>query len=486
MRNKFGKRLLTLLLLAAPLTVSAVSCGGTDTPSDTTASGTTTTTPEDSSGYSYPELDCNGEEFTILNGTTTWGFYTSLDHESQTGDTLDDAIYNRNRGLEDRYNFKLNVVEELDIQKLADHIRTVIMSGEDEYDVTYCPANYTAALITENMFVNLRDIDTFQLDQPWWDQVVINEGSLGDDQASYFAASDLSLFGFEGTWCMFFNETMLENLNLDKPYDLVREGKWTIDALRVYTKAGGNLNGDDSFAWSESGNSIYGLTSSQALPVAFIIGSGERFVKNDKGIPSFSLETDRFYSLVDKMTELFASDGEFVWQNSSGKNHYEEIFRDRRALFLGAELKASQKYRDFDDTFGIVPIPKYEESQESYYSIMSKASLLMSVPVTSADPERAGIIMDALSYLSYENILPIYYEVNVSQKGLRNEDSIEMLGIIRDSRFFDVGDAYGWTSDIQNSIRVTLANGDSSIASTIASMKQATADKIAATMELYQ
>ena len=26
-----------------------------------------------------------------------------------------------------------------------------------------------------------------------------------------------------------FNETKLEELNLDKPYDLVRSGKWTLD-----------------------------------------------------------------------------------------------------------------------------------------------------------------------------------------------------------------------------------------------------------------
>ena len=38
-------------------------------------------------------------------------------------------------------------------------------------------------------------------------------------------------------------------------------------------------------------------------------------------------------------------------------------------------------------------------------------------------------MIDALTYRSYETVLPVYYENRVAQKGLRNEDSIEMLGI---------------------------------------------------------
>ena len=38
-------------------------------------------------------------------------------------------------------------------------------------------------------------------------------------------------------------------------------------------------------------------------------------------------------------------------------------------------------------------------------------------------------MIDALTYRSYETVLPVCYENRVAQKGLRNEDSIEMLGI---------------------------------------------------------
>ena len=93
--------------------------------------------------------------------------------------------------------------------------------------------------------------------------------------------------------------------------------------------------------------------------------------------------------------------------------------------------------------------------------------------------------MDALTYESYTDILPIFYGVTIEQKGLRNEESIEMLDIIRSTRFFDIGDAYGWTTSIQDSIRRALDVGNDNIASIIASNKDAVNAAIEATMDLF-
>ena len=74
--------------LAALLSVSTAftACGGEAAPSgDSTAAGDTTPVTTEPA-YDYPTLDCGGEEFSILNGSTTWGFYHYIDHETQTGD----------------------------------------------------------------------------------------------------------------------------------------------------------------------------------------------------------------------------------------------------------------------------------------------------------------------------------------------------------------------------------------------------------------
>ena len=108
----------------------------------------------------------------------------------------------------------------------------------------------------------------------------------------------------------------------------------------------------------------------------------------------------------------------------------------------------------------------------------------MSVPVTNSDPARTGIIIDAMAYESYRDILPIYYDVKVSQKGLRNEESIEMLGIIRAGRSFDIGEGYGWTEDLSAKINTMyVSSKKNNIASTLESSRSAIEAAIEKTME---
>ena len=101
---------ITVLLLA--LIANIVSCGSqTVTVDDTEELTTEVTTAPEEPEYEFADLDMQGADFTILNPTTTWGFYTYIDFEEATGDVLDDTIYERNSKLEELYNFNTVVVE---------------------------------------------------------------------------------------------------------------------------------------------------------------------------------------------------------------------------------------------------------------------------------------------------------------------------------------------------------------------------------------
>lgn len=54
--------------------------------------------------------------------------YTLIDVETQTGDSLDDAVYERNRKIEEIFNVKLDV-REAAIDDLAGLVRTSVMAG---------------------------------------------------------------------------------------------------------------------------------------------------------------------------------------------------------------------------------------------------------------------------------------------------------------------------------------------------------------------
>lgn len=138
---------ITVLLLA--LIANIVSCGSQPVTVDDTEELTTevTTAPEEPE-YEFADLDMQGADFTILNPTTTWGFYTYIDFEEATGDVLDDTIYERNSKLEELYNFNTVVVEE-DIDSMTPLITTAVMAGDNQYQVTFPRCTTISALITD-------------------------------------------------------------------------------------------------------------------------------------------------------------------------------------------------------------------------------------------------------------------------------------------------------------------------------------------------
>ena len=74
--------------------------------------------------------------------------------------------------------------------------------------------------------------------------------------------------------------------------------------------------------------------------------------------------------------------------------------------------------------------------------------------------------------------MPVYFDVTVSQKGLRNEDSIDMLNIIRSTRAVDIATMYGWNGELLNKIRESSFKGNSTAASDVAKYKSKIEEKI--------
>ncbi|MBQ8510769.1 MAG: extracellular solute-binding protein [Clostridia bacterium] len=477
------KKTIHFLLLASLAAQLLTSCGSESPGVDTTAASTTSDKAETSAaGYDYPAYDGKGEVFTIFNSSNSWSFYTTMDLEETTGDSLDDAVYNRNRNIEERFNIVFEVVEE-DMWDGWEAYQTGILSGDYIYDVGFIPSTYLGTFITEGYLYNLLDYPEFRLDSDYYDQSVNQASRIGSEKIQYFASAYTSLSSIDGALGIFFNEDMLEDLSLDTPYQAVRDGKWTLDMMGQYIKAGTNLNGDDSFTWDEAGSALYGLTSQKSGYSELITGGGVQLITINNGTPAFSVG-ERFYNVLDKLDSIFADEGAMLTQNSSNANsHYETIFKNGRALFVLAELKASSKYRDMNDNYGVVPAPKYYEAQEDYYTYRTRYELMLTVPVTNPDPERAGIIMDAMAYQSYTDILPIYYDYRVSQKQLRNEESIEMLDIIRRTMIFDIGFSFGWTAELTDKIGEAIAERSGGYATIAAEYESSIRQKITSTME---
>lgn len=474
-------RILAVLLAAMLTTPMLFSCAADTTDessTDTTAANDTTSTePED--GWQYPDVDYGGGEYRILNTDELWNMYIHMDATEQTGEVLNDAVYDRNRKIEDELNCKIyekqfgntgNILVDI-----AAHAKSTIMAGADDYDVMHLSVNTDLSLITEGYLYDLRSVDGFQLDETWWDQDLIQSTTLNGKL--YFASGASTLMAFDSMWCMFFNEDMMNDYHLEKPYDLVREGKWTIDKLTEYCTAVSSLNDDSSFTWNKDGSCVWGISTFSSGPEKFVYSAGVRGaeVVEDGSIQN-TIESERFYNVIDKLANLLNTKSGLTISGSTTDfdadgGGYMYIFSTRRSLFLTAELKAAQLLRDMEDTFGLLPFPKFDEEQEKYYSTMVSNMMFLTIPTTNTKLEMTATISEVMAHDSYETVIPVYYNNVVEHKGLRNEESVEMLEILRANRGMDLATAFSWNNATRDKIRDALFAGNNQVASILASQK---------------
>lgn len=466
------KRFLAFALVLVMLLPLAVSCKKDKEEN----SNTDAVTVDTSDGYDYGTLDCGGDDFTFLQcDEGRWNMKTALAPTEIGSDEISNAVYSRNETIKSLYNVNIKCINE-DIYETGTFIRTQCSSGDQSVDVAYVIGSSVPALMTEACLNDIASTPNIQIYEPWWGQTIRESSQFRGSSELYFAQCDISLTAFELTWCIGVNLDMIEVEQLENPYELVKNNQWTMEKMFTMAKNAMKKNtvaGVSDYDYREDTDCVLGIATYNNFTVAALNGANCFLTKKDAtGTPVFSGEGERFIDVVTKWYNCFATPGMAVDANETGF-HYEKIFSAGRSLFVGTELKGTTTYRSSDVTYGIVPVPTYEEGEE-YHSTVNYLAPVLVIPKTNDAGEKTGRILDTMAYMSYKNILPLYYETNLSYKALQDPESIEMLDIIRDTRCFETSLLFGWTTDFYESIRnvVVATSASSGVSSIISSNRK--------------
>lgn len=479
--------ILLAMLLSMPM-LSACGADTVETDAQPTGDTSTTVAEETEPAYVYPDVDLGGRTISILNMDEYWGMHVQIDVEETNGEVLNDAIYDRDRLVEEKLNFVLHddkIASKNDLSTTTNAAKKEIQSGEGVHDVMYVRDDNLVNFYTENLLQDLRDFPELHLDEPWWDGRYNSIAQVGESILG--AAGDAHLMGYDSSWCVFFNENILTDHGLEMPYDLVREGKWTFDKLNEYATAVAQVDVTQT-DWTNGGRAVYGMATHPHAPDKFIFSMGNDYVtKTADGEMTFSIETEQFYSTIEKLVSLLAEGS--VNLNATGDDFNENkgyvyAFLNGYAAFLTAEVKTANNIREMEDTFGILPFPKYDDAQENYRTPLMYGLLVMTIPTTNSAATETAIVMDALAWEGSQSVVPVYFENTVAHKGLRNENSVEMLEIMKYTRSADIAVVYGWNSDLASTIQRNVFDGKTDAASVIASKKTAIVTEIEEFMEL--
>ena len=492
------KKFILLMIIVTLAAMPVLSCAGEDSSERQQPNGGLGTADEDANvpgetepggqtedALAFPDLpDVNfgGYNFRILNTGeeyVRWVLKT-LVVEEETGHALNDAIFRRNRRMEERFGFNLVQTDFTGPGQVQQAARRSVNAASDDFDLAMMNPYQALRMAQEGQLEMLDQIPHIDVTQPWWDRDMIRDYSIGN--RIFFASGDFSFNQYGATFALLFNKELHADLQLPCPYELVHAGQWTFERFAEMGRAGlRDLNGDGII---DSRDQWGLLAGTHVTTVAFMNGMGTRqVVKDADDLPVLNINTQGY---IERFLKVFDILGE-GWHYDSARPELGTIsgmFENNQGLFSADPLNQATDLRAMDADFGILPMPKFNEQQE-YHITGTGIPHVMAIPITTADLERTGIILEALSAESRLTTLTVYYDTMlVNQVMNRDEESAEMLEIIFANRIYELGRHF-WNSPIASPLSHAMRDRNRDIVSLIETHEGAATAALEAAVDAF-
>ena len=404
---------------------------------------------------SLPDQTYDGYEFRILcrpeggTETTVWKDDIFAD---DTGTRVGSAVQRRNAWVCDTLDVKLTYSLSSDSNMETDAMPS-LMSGLDDYDLIMPHGRSATTYADSGLLTDWNDLRWVDLDMPWWDHDARDTFSI--NHKLYIMNGDISYMSVGYTFAMYFNKDIMDDIGMEYPYELVKSGEWTFDRFAVMARQGTmDLDGDGLIT---AGTDRFGYsTHEHGASFQVMFSSGSRLILKDgddlpycPGVNELAESSfEKFYALID------SQDG-FMYFNSKPK--FSVSSKNQECLFWDTYVNGLQTMGDYSFDYGIVPWPNFQEGADGYSCHVSVYVHQFIVPGTITDRDKIGAITEALCYGGYRYVIDEYYEQTLQFQKSRDEQSIEMLKLIRDSRAYDLG-FFEVSLEPLSSLGNTLAN----------------------------
>ena len=380
-----------------------------------------------------PLADYGGREFNFFMCDE---FFTRRDivAEEIIGEAINDAKYNRFRTIEDKYNIEINLVYLGDAGQTYDYLNKSVITDDIRYDLTHVHASSIVQVVSAGLLMDLKKFQYPDFGNPWWNKGLMESMTVKNVLLLCPSAIELPYSS-----AVAFNKQMVQDNAMESPYELVRKGEWTMDKFyEICSGMSKDLNGDGKFGKEDQ----YGFTTQNSWMLKSYLYGGNHtiLVKDENDIPQLNKDYDHLARIVDKMMQLFNQNNTSYLYDSSNETDFPISMDSGRIFAIGLHLAEISYLRNSDVDYGIVPLPKLDGAQANYTGISWGG--FFGIPVNASDPEMSSLIFEAMSAESHYSILPIFKEQQLSVKFTRDEESIEMLGLIYENMIYDMAPNY--------------------------------------------
>jgi len=366
--------------------------------------------------------------------------------EELTGEVVNDAIFSRNLSAEETLDIRIEPVWGDTDDEIKNKLHNGVLAGDADFDAALNNMNHMGTNMQNGDLLNIKSISSINTEDFWWDKNIVDSFTMFGTKL-YWISGDLNIFDDFAAEVIFFNKQLCADNGMEYPYGMVLEGKWTIDRFYEMAKtAEQDLNGDGVLKPKDD---VVGHCEENDHVKHWMYAMGEKAMDiGPDGELITRLQEERQIRAVDKLYSLM-TEQKMTYTGSSTE------FKAGHILFLGTMLGPIGGLRDMEYEFGVIPMPKLDEEQETYGEYISNGwCTAYGIPMTNQDPERTGKILDAICGFSNETLRVALYDILFGAKYVRDAESVEMLDIIFVSKMYDWAVDFTWGGSFQ-----TLYNG---------------------------
>lgn len=481
MKNRVTAMLLILAMLASAV---LTSCSQDGTGDDTTASDTTadTTTAETTAEtepvtpYSYITKTWDGKTYTMCTPDSGTRYIPGqFITEEETGDIIMDGAYQRNMLVSENLDVTFEHVM-IPRGSFASQLRTEIQADTEAYDLVTGFCNNLAPLMSEGIFASSEDLP-YQADisEKSWYNANMNE-ALQVNGKQYMFFSDMVCITLSCTYGMFYNVSLGETFGIEDVDQLALDGKWTLDKLYEYTEnVSVDMNNDgvwdknDQYGLGQYGDLVSWTWADTAMTYTY--GFGEKTAVLDAdGNPEIVLNSDRIQSVIETLNDLFWTGNR---RSTVTGGDACTAFAEGKVLFFNAIIMHAANYmRDMSDTFVIIPMPKWDDNQEEYYTTVSYSSSVMEmIPLSAEDYEFSSAVYDALAYEGQQTVIPAFFEYSMKLKFSADNKASQLFDVVRAGTVVDFGMLYDGGAGLYQLPAKLIGTNSNNFASEFASIR---------------
>ena len=470
------KRPLSAILAGLLLAASLSACATNDDTPDETKPTVQTTAPVEEGETELrdnlpDDLDYGGDEIIFISRDREGWYDREIWVKDVNGEPINDAVYERNKAVEQRLNIKITDIPDKD--EPCNEVEIAVNAGTHEYDVMSAACFVTLGQTPRGIYANLRDTAYIDFDQPWWSEG-LNEATLYKG-TQYVLTGSMLLSIYRFAYATVFNQKLFDDAGQKYLYEYVDNGTWTLDKqislVPIFHRDNGNATQDQE-------GDIYGYISTQHISVDPYWASCEVDILSRDENDDFTIVFDsgKLHEVAEKVLQLYygTDSASYILSTYGSDEHMDgccDMFAEGKGAMATIRVMGLERetFRSMTDKFGIVPMPKFDEEQKDYHTMLHDRFSVVAIPTTAQGDrlDELSAVLEALSSTGYQIVKPVYYEETLRTKIVHDPQSSVMMELIINSLTTDSGIFYtDALQGFQNAFRDIILSKQNTVTST--------------------